>query len=262
MASSTAAAATQTTIAEKLQQSPPPDPLPVGWILRRSGRHAGSFYYYHVDTGIAQWEPPASVAKSSSRRRSLEEEAAAAAAVAEAVQEATRTSDTVASAATSNKRPLEDPDKNNETKALDAASSSSDAATAAASNKRSKTSSSNAPSQVRVLHILKKHKGSRRPASWRNPKITATLEESKAELEGLVEILHESTTPEELQATFMELARTESDCSSAKRGGDLGFFGRKKMQPPFEDASFALSVGELSGIVETSSGVHVLLRIG
>jgi NIMA-interacting peptidyl-prolyl cis-trans isomerase 1 len=42
----------------------------------------------------------------------------------------------------------------------------------------------------------------------------------------------------------------------------LGFFGPKKMQPAFEEASFALKIGELSGIAETSSGVHVLLRIG
>jgi len=58
------------------------------------------------------------------------------------------------------------------------------------------------------------------------------------------------------------MAKTESDCTSAKRGGDLGLFGRKKMQPNFEKASFALGVGEMSGIVETSSGVHILLRLG
>jgi NIMA-interacting peptidyl-prolyl cis-trans isomerase 1 len=65
----------------------------------------------------------------------------------------------------------------------------------------------------------------------------------------------------ELRATFEELAKTESDCSSAKRGGDLGFFGRKKMQPAFEKASFGLRVGELSDVVDTSSGVHVILRL-
>ena len=82
-------------------------------------------------------------------------------------------------------------------------------------------------------------------------------------LQELMEILTEvQADPKELRATFEELARTESDCSSAKRGGDLGFFGRRKMQPAFEHASFALKIGELSDVVETSSGVHAILRIG
>ena len=62
------------------------------------------------------------------------------------------------------------------------------------------------------------------------------------------------------KSSFAELASQVSDCSSAKRGGDLGLFGRGSMQPPFEEASFALKVGELSGIVNTDSGVHIILR--
>ena len=128
----------------------------------------------------------------------------------------------------------------------------------------SSSSSSKSPKEVRVLHILKKHKDSRRPSSWRNPKITSTKEEAHEELQGLLEILQdEIDNPKELRATFEELARTESDCSSAKRGGDLGFFGRKKMQPAFEEASFGLQKGELTkNIVDTSSGSHIILRIG
>ena len=81
------------------------------------------------------------------------------------------------------------------------------------------------------------------------------------ELQGLLDILREEPG-ESLLATFKELAKDESDCSSAKRNGDLGFFGRKKMRPEFEKAAFALEIGELSDIVETSSGAHVLLRVG
>lgn len=62
------------------------------------------------------------------------------------------------------------------------------------------------------------------------------------------------------QTSFAELASKVSDCSSAKRGGDLGLFGRGAMQKPFEDAAFALKVGELSGIVDTDSGLHIILR--
>jgi len=63
------------------------------------------------------------------------------------------------------------------------------------------------------------------------------------------------------EVSFEDLAKTESDCSSAKHGGDLGPFGRGKMQKPFEDASFSLQVGELSDVVVTDSGIHIILRI-
>jgi stage III sporulation protein SpoIIIAA len=59
---------------------------------------------------------------------------------------------------------------------------------------------------------------------------------------------------------FSVLAGQLSDCSSASQGGDLGVFGRGAMQKPFEDAAFSLRVGELSGIVDTDSGVHIVLR--
>jgi NIMA-interacting peptidyl-prolyl cis-trans isomerase 1 len=121
-----------------------------------------------------------------------------------------------------------------------------------------------APKEVRVLHILKKHKDSKRPASWRsnNQPITINLAEAREELEGLLEILREeSGDPANLIATFEEFASQESDCSSAKRKGDLGMFGLKKMRAEFEEAAFGLEVNELSGIVETASGAHILLRL-
>lgn len=41
---------------------------------------------------------------------------------------------------------------------------------------------------------------------------------------------------------------------------NVGKFGRGQMQKPFEDATFALGVSEISGLVDTDSGVHIILR--
>ena len=114
--------------------------------------------------------------------------------------------------------------------------------------------------EVRVLHLLKKHRGSRRPASWRCDKITITKDEASR----LVSELRDQVVAageEGKRAKFEELARVESDCGSAHRGGDLGHFGKGKMMPSFERASFELKPGEMSGLVETDSGVHIILRI-
>ena len=53
-----------------------------------------------------------------------------------------------------------------------------------------------------------------------------------------------------------------SDCDTAKHGGDLGWFAANYMQPEFEEAVLALEVGELSGVIQTASGAHLILRTG
>jgi peptidyl-prolyl cis-trans isomerase D len=59
--------------------------------------------------------------------------------------------------------------------------------------------------------------------------------------------------------TFAEVASAASDdTASAARGGDLGFFGRERMTPEFEQAAFDAEPGELVGPVETPFGVHLL----
>ena len=53
-----------------------------------------------------------------------------------------------------------------------------------------------------------------------------------------------------------------SDCDTAKHGGDLGYFASGYMQPEFEEAVLKLTVNELSGVVKTASGAHLILRTG
>ncbi|QLG71019.1 hypothetical protein HG535_0B00570 [Zygotorulaspora mrakii] len=110
------------------------------------------------------------------------------------------------------------------------------------------------PVRVRCLHLLIKHKDSRRPASHRSENITITKDEAIAELKKFEERLSNEK--------FEELAKERSDCSSFKRGGDLGWFGKGEMQPSFESAAYKLKVGEVSGIVESDSGVHLIKRVG
>ncbi|KAI0673975.1 rotamase-domain-containing protein [Trametes maxima] len=110
------------------------------------------------------------------------------------------------------------------------------------------------PAQVRASHLLVKHRGSRRPSSWKEPNITRTKEEAVSILLEYAEQINGS--PDK----FAELASKNSDCSSHSHGGDLGFFKPGQMQKPFEDATYALKVGEISDVISTDSGVHLILR--
>ena len=81
------------------------------------------------------------------------------------------------------------------------------------------------------------------------------LVQQKFEAEDLVKKLDEGKSFEDLASEF-------SMCPSGKSGGNLGEFGKGMMVKPFEDAAFALKVGETSKPVQTQFGYHLIKRIG
>ena len=77
--------------------------------------------------------------------------------------------------------------------------------------------------------------------------------QAKARAEGLLADLRKNP------AAFAEVAKKNSnDTASAARGGDLDFFARGAMVKPFEDAAYAMKPGEISNLVETDFGFHII----
>jgi len=109
--------------------------------------------------------------------------------------------------------------------------------------------------KIRASHLLVKHRDSRRPSSWREAEIKRTKEEAMSIILG-----HEARIRSG-QTSLGMLAVRESDCSSARKMGDLGFFGKGDMQKEFEEAAFQLKPGEVSNVVETASGLHLIERL-
>ena len=60
---------------------------------------------------------------------------------------------------------------------------------------------------------------------------------------------------------FSKIAKDVSSCPSGKRGGDLGTFSRGKMVKEFEKAAFSLQKGQVSPIVKTQFGYHIIKRL-
>ena len=101
--------------------------------------------------------------------------------------------------------------------------------------------------RIRASHILIMHTDSERSNATRSKEeARQKVDDAKAELDG--------------GADFAEVAKAQSDCSSASRGGDLGLFGKGAMVPEFEDAAFGLEVGGDSDVIETSFGYHIIHR--
>jgi hypothetical protein len=104
---------------------------------------------------------------------------------------------------------------------------------------------------IEASHILICYQGSRRA----QPTVTRTKEEAKKRAEEAL------AKAEKKSATFEKLVAEYSDePKAAERGGKLGAFTRRRVAKEFSDAAFALKPGQMSGVVETVFGYHVILR--
>ncbi len=102
---------------------------------------------------------------------------------------------------------------------------------------------------------MQKHTGSRNPNdSYRKRPITRSKQEA---IDNILKFKEAIKTQED----WNRIASEYSECGSAANNGDLGMFGRGAMQKQFEDAAFALEVGQMSDLVDSDSGIHIILRV-
>ena len=102
------------------------------------------------------------------------------------------------------------------------------------------------PEEVKASHILIKP-----DKSDPNADPNQVMADAKAKADALLVQIQGG-------ANFAELAKANSECPSATNGGDLGSFGKGRMVPAFEEAAFGLKVGQVSDVVETQFGYHII----
>ena len=101
--------------------------------------------------------------------------------------------------------------------------------------------------EATAAHILVSWKG-----AWRS-KATISRDEARARIDAAAARINAGEP-------FADVAREVSDGPAAAVGGALGVVTPGQFLPPFEDALFALEPGQVSGVVETAYGFHLILR--
>ena len=107
------------------------------------------------------------------------------------------------------------------------------------------------PPMVYCSHILIKHSKSAHDSQL----YKISREEAKAKINQIHADLLEGKK-------FEEVAKAESNCESASKGGELGWIKRGNMPPEFEKVAWGLTIGQISSPVETTEGFHIIFRRG
>ena len=101
------------------------------------------------------------------------------------------------------------------------------------------------PEQIRASHILVRLK----PGAKENEK-----KDKRAQAEKILKLARKKG------ADFASLAKQYGEDNTKSRGGDLNFFSRGRMVKPFEDTAWKLKTGQVSGLVETQFGYHIIKK--
>lgn len=104
------------------------------------------------------------------------------------------------------------------------------------------------PDKISASHILIMHRDSD------NSRSKLSKVDAKKKIDDILTGLKKD------RKKFAEYAINNSDCASSEYAGDLGEFGHGVMVKEFEEAAFKLEVGEISEVVETAFGFHLIKR--
>ena len=106
------------------------------------------------------------------------------------------------------------------------------------------------PDEISAAHILISYKGADRA----DPKISRTKQAARKEADRIRDLIINGGKD------FADMAKKHSDGPSGPKGGDLGSFKFEVMAQPFSEAAFNLNIGEVSEVVETGFGFHIIKR--